>query len=88
MNKINFNAIISGIQEWLRIVIIGVSSYLLMEGVLQALLTKFFSTRLDSTQIVFLTGLLLSAVKGVDKWANKRNIDTPLDLKVMDSLKK
>ena len=87
MKKIDWNARISGIAEGLRTVIISVLAWLLTEGVIDALVT-WFGGMLDVTQKMLIIGFLTSFGKGLDKWLNKKGIETPLDLKALDTLKK
>lgn len=79
---------VEGLKELVRTALMGGVSYLLTGGVLQSIVTYFFSSRLSPEMIVILTGLLTSILSGLDKWNHKEGNKSPLDLKSMDVLKK
>lgn len=70
-NKVETKGRLEGVKEWLRIVMLGAVSYLLTEGVVQGLVSWLFGSRLDAFGTTTVTGLILSVLKGIDKYLYK-----------------
>lgn len=88
MKKIDKKALLEAVKELLRTAVLGLISYLLTGQVLQSILTSMFGTKLGPVEIATVTGLVTSALKGLDKWLHEKEIETPLDLKGMDKMVK
>jgi hypothetical protein len=71
MKKFEIKGIIEGLKEGLRIVILSVVSYLLTDGVIQTVIGWLWGGKMDATQITLVSGLVLSVLKSIDKWAYK-----------------
>lgn len=71
MNKTEQKGIIEGLKEGLRVVILGVVSYLITDGVVQSLIMWLFGSKMDAAQMTMVTGLVLSILKSIDKWLYK-----------------
>lgn len=77
MKKIDHNAIIEGVTELFRTGLIAVIP-LIIDGL---------STGVINWRVVGIAGAI-SVLRAVDKWLHAKGVETPLDLKGMDSLKK
>ena len=56
------------VKEGLRVILLGVVSYLLTEGVVQTLVSHFLGMRLDASAQVIVVGLITSILRSIDKW--------------------
>lgn len=81
------SAFIESFKELIRMIVISMVSFFLTEGVVQFVLQWIVGDKLDVAQVLFITGLLTVILKSIDKFLHKNGTNTPLDLKVMDSLK-
>lgn len=61
---------VEGVKESVRIVMLTIVSWLLTEGVV-AKLVEQFGAQLDANTRLLVTGLILSVLKGIDKWLYK-----------------
>jgi hypothetical protein len=55
------------VKEVLRLILLAVVSYLLTEGVLSGLVFAVVGNKLSPTEVLFITGLITSVLKGLDK---------------------
>lgn len=69
---------IEGLKGAIRTAIMGIVSYLLTEGVLQALIMALLGTRLDPVVVGITTVSLTSVLKGLDEWFHKADITVPV----------
>lgn len=63
--------IIEGLKEGLRVIILGAVSYLIVDGVAQSIIAWCCATQLGAFGITMVSGLVLSILKSIDKWAYK-----------------
>lgn len=54
-------------KEALRVVVLALVSWLLTDGVLNSVLGMLFSAHLDAAQVILVSGLLTSVLRGIDK---------------------
>lgn len=73
------SAIREALKEGSRVVSLGVVSYLLTEGVLDAVLIGLFGTKLDTATKLYISGLLTTALRAVDKWLHEVGKDRELE---------
>ena len=71
MKNVEKKGIVEGLKEGLRIVILSVISYLLTDGVIQMIIELIWGAKMDATQVTLVSGLVLSVLKSIDKWAYK-----------------
>jgi hypothetical protein len=60
-----------GFLDFLRVIAIAVVSYFLTEGVLEAVLEYTIGVRISPEMTILITGLLTSALKGIDRWLHE-----------------
>jgi hypothetical protein len=88
MKQFDKQALLEGVKEFIRTGVLASISYLLTEGVLQGILLWLFGTNLDTVQILGLTSFLTTLFRSVDKWLHEKDVKSPLDLEVVDTLVK
>lgn len=81
------SAFVESLKELVRMVVTAVISFLLVDNAVNFLLVWIAGQSLDSTQVLFASGLLTALLKAIDKFLHKSGNDSPLDLKMMDKLK-
>lgn len=77
MNKVNWNALVSALQDFLRIVLLSVIPVLMMQ---------VNSGEFDWN--VIWTAAIIGALKALDTYLHKVKVETPLNLTILDGLKK
>ena len=64
------------LKEVGRLMLLGILSYLLTEGVVNSIVAYFVGTRLDAVTISYITGLLTVALRAADKKLHELGKDT------------
>lgn len=62
---------IEAIKEGLRVVVLGVVSYLLTVGVIDNLIHTYLGTRIDLSAQVIIVGAATSVLRGIDAWLHE-----------------
>lgn len=70
------SSILEGLKEVGRILLLAIVSYLLTEGIIDAIVAYFVGTRLDAMTKTYIIGLTTTLLKSVDKWLHELGKET------------
>lgn len=82
------NAAVESVKEFIRMIATAVVSFLLVDNAVNFILVWMVGDQLSPEQVLFVSALLTVVLKSVDKFVHKSGNETPLDLKMLDELKK